>query len=97
MAADIILVAAPFFMFWKVKFPKPSDRILILGLFASSVITIIALGLYCAVWYAASHIGPESKLLFKMMGHLHVKFLLLEAYHMTSLNLRLSSRHWHSL
>lgn len=81
MAADTILVAALFFMFWKVKFPKPSDHILILGLFASGVITIISLGLYCAAWYSDPLIGPDAKLLLKMMGHLHVKFnLLLQAY-----------------
>lgn len=72
-AADAVLVAAPLCMFWKVKFTKPSDRILILALFASSIITMLAAGAYCAIWYGAARIGSDSKLLFIMMSHLQVE------------------------
>ncbi|PPQ82422.1 hypothetical protein CVT25_008369 [Psilocybe cyanescens] len=73
-ASDAVLVAAPLFIFWKVKFARQSDRILILALFASSIITMLAAGLFCVVWYAAALIGPDSKLLFIMTGHLQVEF-----------------------
>ncbi|PPQ83595.1 hypothetical protein CVT25_006345 [Psilocybe cyanescens] len=76
-AADAVLVAAPLCMFWKVKFTKPSDRILILALFASSIITMLAAGAYCAIWYGAARIGSDSKLLFIMMSHLQATLALL--------------------
>lgn len=73
-SADIALVITPLLMFWKVKFPRPSDRITILALFAGNLLTIITAGILCAVWLSTMHTGPDSKLLFKMSADLHVEF-----------------------
>lgn len=71
--ADVTLVVTPLFMFWKVKFPKPSDRTLILVLFTANLLTVFMAGLLCAVWFSPARIGPDSGLLYKMSGELHVK------------------------
>ncbi|KAF8905751.1 hypothetical protein CPB84DRAFT_1823099 [Gymnopilus junonius] len=75
-AADIVLVAAPLIMFWKIDFPR-QERVLVLVLFSSSVLTMIASMLYCTIWYAASRLGPDSRLLFEMMAQLQATVSLL--------------------
>ncbi|KAF8957359.1 hypothetical protein BDZ97DRAFT_113498 [Flammula alnicola] len=74
--ADAILVIAPVMMLWRIKFP-PSQRILILALFSSSVLTILASAMYCSVWYAAGRLGSDSHLIFTMMGQLQAAVGLL--------------------
>ncbi|KDR74213.1 hypothetical protein GALMADRAFT_99217 [Galerina marginata CBS 339.88] len=75
-AADAVLVVAPLLMFWKIDFP-PRQRVLVLVLFSSSIITMIASALYCIIWYAASRFGADSRLLFTMMSHLQATLSLL--------------------
>ncbi|KAF8963642.1 hypothetical protein BDZ97DRAFT_1661444, partial [Flammula alnicola] len=74
--ADLILVIAPVMMLWRIKFP-PSQRILILVLFSSSILTSLGSAMYCTVWYAADRLGPDSRLIFTMMAQLQAAVGLL--------------------
>ncbi|KAF8161383.1 hypothetical protein B0H34DRAFT_700715 [Crassisporium funariophilum] len=75
-AADIVLVITPLFMLWRIKFSR-TKRILVLSLFSGSILTILASVLYLVIWYMASSLGPDSRLIFIMMSHLQVVFSLL--------------------
>ncbi|KDR75570.1 hypothetical protein GALMADRAFT_140205 [Galerina marginata CBS 339.88] len=75
-SSDIILIAAPLYMLRNIAFPS-AQRILILVLFSSSVMTLLASVLYCGLYFGASRSGPDSRLLYTMMGHLQVSISLL--------------------
>ncbi|KAH9483195.1 hypothetical protein JR316_0005299 [Psilocybe cubensis] len=75
--ADVILVITPLLMFWRVRFPKPRDRSLILALFAGNILTMFTSVLICMIWLSHGLIGPEAAILFKMVGELHATLALL--------------------
>ncbi|KAF8966773.1 hypothetical protein BDZ97DRAFT_1917290 [Flammula alnicola] len=75
--ADAVLVVGPVIMLWKVKLP-PNQRILILVLFSSSILTILGSVIYTILWYTvARRLGPDSPLIFTMTGYIQSAFALL--------------------
>ncbi|KAF9047526.1 hypothetical protein BJ165DRAFT_1403226 [Panaeolus papilionaceus] len=76
--ADVILVAFPLAMLRKVRIPG-EERILVLVLFCSSLITLTASIGYCTVWYSIFRIGPESRLIFVMFAHMQADASMISA------------------
>ncbi|KDR75568.1 hypothetical protein GALMADRAFT_97249 [Galerina marginata CBS 339.88] len=75
-SSDIVLVAAPLYILWNISFPS-TQRILILVLFSSSFLTLVASVSYCGLFFGASASGLDSRLLYLMMGQLQVSLSLL--------------------
>lgn len=75
--SDLFLIAGPLTILWRIKFP-PMERLLILSLFSSSILTLMASILYALLYYATSwRRRSDSRLLFTVMGHIQVNISLL--------------------
>ena len=70
--ADAILVVGPLVMLWRVRFP-PKERILILALLSSSVLTLLATTVYCIFWFIRVDLGPDTTLLRTMTNQIEVR------------------------
>ncbi|KAF8966772.1 hypothetical protein BDZ97DRAFT_1756365 [Flammula alnicola] len=74
---DAVLVISPVIMLWRIKLP-PKQRILILVLFSSSILTIIGSVTYAILWFTvAGHLGPDSPWVFTMTAYIQAAFALL--------------------
>ena len=69
--ADVILVAGPLVMLWRVNFP-PKERILILALLSSSVLTLLSTTVYCIFWFIRVDLGADTILLWSMTSQIEV-------------------------
>ena len=58
-------------MLWRVKFP-PKERILILALLSSSVLTLLSTTVYCIFWFIRVDLGPDTILLWSMTSQIEV-------------------------
>jgi len=76
LLADLLLVISPLTMLWKVKLPKQQRR-LILVLFSSSMIPLLASVAYCIIWGLSAKIGPDSFLISRILSQLQAGISLL--------------------
>ncbi|KAH9485637.1 hypothetical protein JR316_0002547 [Psilocybe cubensis] len=77
--SDLFLIAGPLTLLWRIKFP-PTERLLILSLFSSSILTLLASILYAILYYATTfRRRSDSRLLFTAMGHIQACLSLLAA------------------
>jgi len=73
---DILLVVSPLVMLWKVKLPQ-SQRRLILALFCSSILSLLASVTFFMSWMLSSRIGASSYAIFGIVANLQVAISLL--------------------
>ncbi|PPR00084.1 hypothetical protein CVT24_008986 [Panaeolus cyanescens] len=58
IGADIILIAYPLLVLWKVSLPK-SQRMIIMAALCGSVLTIMATVVLAVFWYSTWNLGPD--------------------------------------
>ncbi|KAH9485639.1 hypothetical protein JR316_0002549 [Psilocybe cubensis] len=71
-----LLVISPLTMLWKIKLPRTQRR-LVLALFSSSLVPLLASVVYCVIWGLSSRIGPDFLLILRIMSQLQAGISLL--------------------
>ena len=69
--ADILLIAAPLTMLWRVKLPT-KERRLILALFSCNLFSLLSFTAFLFTWYFVVGFGPDSTIFSSMFGLVQV-------------------------
>lgn len=69
--SDLVLIIGPLHMLRRIKFPR-AERALLLSLFSSSVLTLLATLSYCVVYYVVSQSDPDDGPIVMFMSHVQV-------------------------
>ena len=72
--ADILLIAAPLTMLWKVKLPK-KERRLILALFSCNLFSLLSYTTFVLMGYLVVNLGPGSPIYWSIFGLVQVSRL----------------------
>ncbi|KAF8806687.1 hypothetical protein BYT27DRAFT_7242893 [Phlegmacium glaucopus] len=66
--SDILLIASPVYMLWRVKLPK-SQRRIILSLFSSSILSLLGTIVVFVAWSSSIRPGPDYFFIKVVVGH----------------------------
>ncbi|KAF8157967.1 hypothetical protein B0H34DRAFT_797398 [Crassisporium funariophilum] len=67
--ADSLLVLCPCMMLWRIRLPT-NQRRLVLALFSASILTLMSVSLFCALWYGKIYMGVNEDVLRTTTSHL---------------------------
>ncbi|TFK25672.1 hypothetical protein FA15DRAFT_735463 [Coprinopsis marcescibilis] len=74
--ADILLVACPLLLLWRVQLPK-AERRLVLVAFSASVFPSLATVVFAVFWYGGINLGEERHILLASVAHIQVAISLI--------------------